>query len=192
MDIIHIQEYFELAHFKLQHLFCFRQRLFDCNKGNTLAYKPHGCCHLAFDISYLGPPPSQDTVIFEHKHIVCAKRAYASSSRQEATTLPEMITNLQANRLAKALTDEMEVTRVNTRHTTVHHNTEGNVIFEASISSRFRDLVTFHFGIVDAPERYLNPNVTINEVWASLKRTKNRFITKFLKQYEQGHPGQHI
>ena len=192
MDISSIQLYFELAHYKLQHLFCWRQRLFDCNKKNTTCYKPHGCCHMPYYIQYYGPPVNNDTTFFEHMHIDNVKKVYKSTSKRTKAVLKEMITRIQFRHLAQALpkidvpTTEEDYSKI----VAIAYNTDSNVVYEASESMAFRDKVTYiNVSTFRVQNRFLNPNVNMTTVWAAMKRSNNHDIVQFLDECERKHPG---
>lgn len=98
MDLPTIQQYFEVAHFNLQKLFCWRQRLFNCNKPNTIAFKPHGCCHLLPLVPQYGAPENSDTSLYENMHIAYAKNAYKRTARVEGKLLVQMMNNVQVKK----------------------------------------------------------------------------------------------
>lgn len=193
MDIPSIQMYFELAHFKLQHLFCWRQRLFDCNRPNTLALKPHACCHLSRMISFFGPPANNDTVTFEHMHINNVKKAVNATSKRSSSDLQEMNSRIQFQHLARALrTTNLEGRKPKKQSgfRSISYETNSNLIYEASLSEAFRDKVTYvNESTFLLNQRFLNPNVSMCTVWAALKRSDDEEIINFLNEHEQNTPG---
>ena len=195
MDISSIQTFFELAHFKLQHLFCWRQRLFDCNKKNTMAFKPHGCCHFFQYISLFGACPNNDTVTFEHMHIINVKQAYKASSKRTSTSLQEMTSRIQFRHLARALVlprndDEHTQEQRHSRIRSTSYQTESDLVYEASVSTAFRDQVTYeNAASCQVNQRFLNPNVTMPIVWAAMKRSENIDVVNFLNDCERFLPG---
>ena len=193
MDISNIQNFFELSHFKLQHLFCWRQRLFDCNKRNTLAFKPHGCCHFFWYIPEFGAPPNNDTVVFEHMHIINVKQAYKASSKRTSTSLEEMTSRIQFRHLARALHTHDERSTQEKRPSSkrsISYETESDLIYEASVSTAFRDEVTFvNASTCMVNKRFLNPNVSMPMVWAAMKRSDNPDVVDFLNDCQRFLPG---
>ena len=204
-DVSNIKLYFEAAHFKLQHLFCWRQRLFDCNKKNTLAYKPHGCCHFCWFISFYGPPYNYDTVLYEHMHIECGKHAYTASGRRHETKLQDMMKKIQCRRLVSALGKRMREHGENGKDTncededdevvthranTSIHNTTSGVIFEGnnSISERQelileRDKLKYKNAVGRNQVQLLNPNTTLELIWSSITRCQNEDVIHFCTQF---------
>ena len=134
-DICKIQNYFETSHYKLQHLFCFRQRIFDTNKPNTTATKPHGCMHLVYDVVEYGALPNFDTVLYENLHIPFAKEAYRSSSRRYNKLYEEMIAGIQAARLLRILGDENDrkMKETVTKDEKVEENEEVSLSYKANL-----------------------------------------------------------
>ena len=68
VDIGTITPYLECANFMLQKVFCYKQRLFNSNKPNTVALKPHMVLHFPTFIIYYGSIKNYDTSTCEHLH----------------------------------------------------------------------------------------------------------------------------
>jgi hypothetical protein len=201
-DISNIQKYFELAHYKLQHLFCWRQRLFDCNKKNTLAYKPHGCCHFVWFIPLYGPPFNFNTQLYENMHIKFGKQAYRKSSRRHDTKLQDMMKGLQFRRIANVLgkrirsndddivdDDDDEDDVVTHRANTSIYNTPEGVIYEGShVKSDVQELV-LHMDVLVCKVKgtqklqCLNPNINLDLLWSAIKRCVNVDVQFFCRSF---------
>jgi hypothetical protein len=52
----------------LQKVFCYKQRLFDSNKANTVALKPHMVLHFLTFVIFFGSIKNYDTATSEHLH----------------------------------------------------------------------------------------------------------------------------
>ena len=204
MDIPNIKRYFEAAHYKLQHLFCWRQRLFDCDKKNTLAYKPHGCCHFSWFIALYGPPCNYDTILYENMHIECGKDAYNASGRRHETKLEDMINKIQYRTLVSALGKRMRGND-DTLNAIVHEdevedmvthkanasifNTESGVIFEGSnTSSNIQELILERSSLKykntgRTGQTLLNPNTTLDLLWSSILRRHNDDVVDFCREF---------
>ena len=194
--------FFEVAHYKLQHLFCWKQRLLDSSKKNTLAYKPHGCCHFSWFIPLYGPPCNYDTMLFENMHIVHGKEAYKGSGRRHETKLDDMIKGLQFNKLVTMLgkrirkddsdTEEEDDDIVTTKTNASIYNTSEAVLFEGgSMSKNVREL-HLKDGCLEYvdPESnleiaFLSPNTTLQLVWSAINRCTNKYVKRFCKHFEQ-------
>ena len=68
VDLDHLTPYLECSLFMLQVLLCFKQRLFDSNKLNTVATKPHMVLHFILFTIFLGCIKNFDTATMEHTH----------------------------------------------------------------------------------------------------------------------------
>jgi hypothetical protein len=68
VDIEVIKPYLECSNFMLQKVFCFKQRLFNSNKANTVALKPHMVLHFISFIIFFGSIKNYDTSTSEHLH----------------------------------------------------------------------------------------------------------------------------
>ena len=204
MDVANIKKYFEVAHFKMQHLFCWRQRLFNCNKLNTLAYKPHGCCHFSMFTPLYGPPPNYDTQLCEGMHKTYAKKAYKASSRRNANKLEDMINGLQHSRLAMVLkteifgkgTDEIddgeeEDDIVTTRANVATYTSDDNVVYEGSTLSNTRELILNRDNREDLQYKpnskltklCLSPNTTLALLWSAIQRCTNTRVETFCMHF---------
>ena len=200
-DLPHMKDYFQVAHFKLQHLFCWRQRLFDTNKKNTVAFKPHGCCHIPEMIIEYGSTSNTDTVLYENMHIVNAKEAYTSSSRRSATAFIEMTKSVQSIRLASYLgfTFEEETNDAETANPSsainnnIFYETKGDITFEGSKSSLFRAEISIgrdrKYYCSHKELKFIHPDLNLDDVLRAISSSKKKDVIAFHNNFMQGNKG---
>ena len=206
-DLEHMKNYFQAAHFKLQHLYCWRQRLFDTNKKNTLAYKPHGCCHIPMMIVEYGSTSNTDTCLYENMHIPCAKNAYTSSSRRSSTAFIEMTKSIQTMRLARHLgftinqnndnqcgdnNQELEDTESSTVNN-ILYETKQDITYEGSKSSKFRAEIIIgkerRYYCTHDCLRFIHPSLNINDIMQVIATSKKKDVIDFHNNFMQGNKG---
>jgi hypothetical protein len=209
-DLPKIQLYYQVAHFKLQQLFCLRQRFFNSNKKNTDCLKPHACCHIVPDVPLYGCPQNNDTALYENMHIKYAKEAFRSSSRRDSVLLPEMTKKIQLSRLIRCLgarrsEPEMEKfdEEVMVRKTSqITHRTVSDVIYKCTSNSNCRDELIwrnetqslyqkFHGDSKVRKVRFKNPNVSFKDIMTSLESygEENDSVNMFLEQFKDAVEG---
>ena len=200
IDIPRIREYFEVSHYKLQKLFCWRQRLFNCKKPNTVALKPHASCHFSYNISEYGATYNTDTVLYENLHIKKAKEAYKTSSRRNNSKLMEMTKNVQFQRLVRCLelsaedNDENDSTDseadeeiVRNAASAATYSSPNEVIFEGCRSTKFTCELILRTGSLTfktaSKEKFLSPNTTLDSLWTAIKNCRNEEVRFFCDRF---------
>jgi hypothetical protein len=203
-DLAQIQIYFEVAHFKLQHLFCYRQRIFNSDKTNTDAMKPHASCHIMTDVPEYGSPSNWDTPLYENMHIKYAKKAFRSSSRRECNSslLPEMIKKIQFSRLIRSFHDvrymkEDEDGKRGTpplKEKGISYLTDNNVTYKCSSSSNCRERMMWKSDRLTCSSRhnrFQNPNISLRDVMKAMDACAedDTGVRRFLEIFKSGSTG---
>jgi hypothetical protein len=106
VDIEKFTPYLECSNFMLQKMFCFKQRLYNSNKKNTVALKPHMILHFPSFIIYYGCIQNFDSAVVEAMHKTMAKLPYKQSSRRSDHLLEEMSSRIDLVQLTRILVDK--------------------------------------------------------------------------------------
>jgi len=106
VDIEKFTPYLECSNFMLQKLFCFKQRLYNSIKKNTVALKPHMLLHFPSFIIYYGCIQNFDSAVIEAMHKTNAKLPYKQSSRRSEHLLEEMSSRIDQVQLTRILVEK--------------------------------------------------------------------------------------
>jgi hypothetical protein len=194
-DILKMKDYIEAMHFKMQHLFCFKQRLFDCDRPNTQSLKQHMIMHLPWYTVYLGCPSNFNTSVLENMHII-SKNAYKGSSRRRDGLIEEIMDTIQMAKVmkhVKSIYDDKHGTLVvsqlkaGTRKERVRrYETQECISFEVTVSSatseelRYNDQGRCFGNISDA---FLSKRLPQAALWELLHQNQDAEVSLLMRNF---------
>jgi hypothetical protein len=194
-DILKSKDYIEACHFKMQHLFCYKQRLFNSSKWNTLSVKQHMMMHFPWFTLYLGAPANFNTSVMENMHII-SKNAYKSSSRRRDGLTEEMMEKIQMAKVMKSaqsiyddkhgplVVQNIEV-RVRKERARMYE-TEELIIYELPVSSELSEEIRYNYqnGLQKISDRFLSKSLTQEDLWNLLVHSDDEEILMLLQLFK--------
>jgi hypothetical protein len=181
----------------LQKMFCFKQRLYNSTKKNTVALKPHITLHFPSMIVLYGCIKNFDTAVVEFMHKDNAKLPYKRASKRSDTFLDEMASRIDQVQLTKFLVDRFsrdDNPRTLNQGMTITYTTDPpeNVTFEAMKSSYYRFKLDYQRNTDTVFSRFYNnisPHITLNSIWSLVSQLEYDATRTIVEGIKAGHKG---